>query len=208
MLQVSPGADARVRPHTTCERSPIATVPGCRCCLSGLSSPQSLYQSQGDWAKPRHRAPRSSATSPSCLDVHRGCQRRSQAEKAGGRASFRNHQGATGRTEIPAARPLQCDGLLDPLGHRLQLAHTLEDLEFLRPSSAFHLTDPNPSHHTFHELRLIVYSPLSFDLSFGSNHTDNNGLLRQAQYGTLRPPNGMRASLPLGAKGHHPFKSL
>ena len=37
-LQVSTRADARLRPHTACERSPIAPVPGFRCCLSGVPS--------------------------------------------------------------------------------------------------------------------------------------------------------------------------
>ena len=43
---------------TACERSPVATVPGCRCCLSSMPGLQSLYQSQRDWAKPGHRAAR------------------------------------------------------------------------------------------------------------------------------------------------------
>ena len=51
------GQTLAFRPDTTCERSPIATVPGCRCYLSGMPSPQSLYQSQGDRAKPGHRGP-------------------------------------------------------------------------------------------------------------------------------------------------------
>ena len=47
-----------VRPHTACERSPAASIPGCRCCLSGMPGLQSLYQSQRDWAKPDHRPAR------------------------------------------------------------------------------------------------------------------------------------------------------
>ena len=47
-----------LRSHTACERSPVATVPGCRCCLSSMPGLQSLYQSQRDWAKPGHRAAR------------------------------------------------------------------------------------------------------------------------------------------------------
>ena len=50
-LYVSTGTDARVRPHTACERSPVATVPGFRRRLSGMPSLQSLYQGQGDWAE-------------------------------------------------------------------------------------------------------------------------------------------------------------
>ena len=104
-FQVSPGTDARVRPHTACERSPVASVPGCRCCLPGMPCLQSLYESQRDWAEPGNRAARCSAASSSCLDVHLGSQRGLQAEKATGRTGLRNHQGATGGTEVPAARP-------------------------------------------------------------------------------------------------------
>ena len=81
-----------VRPYTACERSPVASVPGYRCCLSGMPGLQSLYQSQRDWAKPGHRAARRSATSPSLLDVHLSSQRSLRAEKATGRTGLRNHQ--------------------------------------------------------------------------------------------------------------------
>ena len=58
-----------------------------------------------DWAEPGNRATRCSAASSSCLDVHLGSQRGLQTEKATGRTGLRNHQGATGGTEVPAARP-------------------------------------------------------------------------------------------------------
>ena len=67
-LYVPTGADARVRPHTACERSPIASVPSFRRRLPGVSSLQSLYKDQGDWAKSGRRAARCGATSPSRLD--------------------------------------------------------------------------------------------------------------------------------------------
>lgn len=35
--------------------------------------------------------------------------------------------------------------------------------------------------HTFQELRLPVYSLLSFEMTLGSDQADKNGLLRQAQ---------------------------
>ena len=60
---------------------------------------------------------------PSRLDVHRGCQRSSEVEKAAGRASLRNHQGATGCTEIPVAGPLQRDCRVDPLKPPSTCAH-------------------------------------------------------------------------------------
>ena len=40
------GADARVRPHTACERSPIATVPGFRRRLPSVPGLQSLYKAK------------------------------------------------------------------------------------------------------------------------------------------------------------------
>ena len=45
--------------------------------------------------------------------------------KAAGRACLRNHQGATGGTEVPAARPRQRGGRVDHVGHRLQPAYSL-----------------------------------------------------------------------------------
>ena len=89
---------------------------------------QGLYQGQGDWAKSGHRAARRSATSPSRLDVHRSSQRGLRAEKAAGRAGLRNHQGATGSTEIPAAWPRQRGGRVDRIGHRFQPAHPVAGL--------------------------------------------------------------------------------
>ena len=61
-------ADARVRPHTACERSPVASVPSFRRRLPGVSSLRSLYKGQGDWAKSGRRAARCGATAPSRLD--------------------------------------------------------------------------------------------------------------------------------------------
>ena len=69
-LYVPTGADARVRPHTACERSPIATVPGLWRRLSGVPGLQSLYKGQGDWAKSGHRAARCGAAPSSRLDGH------------------------------------------------------------------------------------------------------------------------------------------
>ena len=100
----------------------------CQACPSGL---QMLYQGQGDWPKPGHRASRPSATSPSCLDVHPSSETSLWAEKTTGRACLRNHQGATEGTEVPAARPRQRGGRMDHLSHRLQPAHSLEGVEFL-----------------------------------------------------------------------------
>ena len=136
-LYVSTGTDAPLRPYTACERSPVATIPGFRRRLSGMPGLQSLYQGQGDWAKPGHRAARCSATSPSRLDVHFSSQRSLRAEKAVGRTGLRNHQGATGGTEVPAARPRQRGGRVDHVGHNLQPAHSLSGVEFpalLQPS--------------------------------------------------------------------------
>ena len=104
---------------------PVASVPGCRRRLSGAPGLQSLYQSQGDWAKLSHRAARHSAASPPRLDVHLSSQRSLRAEKATGRACLRNHQGATGGTEVPAAPPRQRGGRVDHVGHSLQPAHSL-----------------------------------------------------------------------------------
>ena len=92
---------------------------------------QSLYQGQGDRAKPGHRAARRSAASPPRLDVYLRRQRGLPAEKASGRAGLRHHQGATGRTEVPAARPHQRGGRVDHVGHRLQPAHSLAGVELL-----------------------------------------------------------------------------
>ena len=44
---------------------------------------------------------------------------------------LRNHQGATGGTEVPAARPRQRGGRVDHVGHRLQPAHSQSGVELL-----------------------------------------------------------------------------
>ena len=54
----STGTDARVRPYTACERSPVAPVPGFRRRLPGVPGLQSLYKGEGDRVKSGHRASR------------------------------------------------------------------------------------------------------------------------------------------------------
>ena len=108
---------------------PLRLYRGFRCCLSSMPGLQSLYQSQRDWAKPGHRAARRSPTWPSRLDVHLSSQRSLRAEKVTRRAGLRNHQGATGSTEVPAARPRQRGGRVDHVGHNLQPAHSMAGVE-------------------------------------------------------------------------------
>ena len=101
-------------------------LPGLSVSLPGVSSLRSLHKGppQGTWLGTG--ALRCSIATASCLDGDWGGQEDVQAAKAVGRAGFRNHQRATGGSEVPVARPCQRVCRMDGAGYRLQPAHALE----------------------------------------------------------------------------------
>ena len=93
--------------------------PAFRACTRAKEIGRSLAIGPHDAVLRRHRAWMSTPSS----------QRSLWAEKATGRTGLRNHQGATGGTEVPAARPHQRGGRVDHVGHRLQPTHSLSGVE-------------------------------------------------------------------------------
>ena len=64
------GQDAPLCSYPACEWSPVASVPGLWCRLSGVSSLRSVYEGQKDWPKLGDRPARCGAAPSSRLDGH------------------------------------------------------------------------------------------------------------------------------------------
>ena len=111
--------------YATYEWSPVASVPGLWRRLPSVPGLRSLYEVQRVRPQSGDRALRRRAAPSSCLDVYQRGQGSVQAEKAVGRTGLRNHQRATGGTEVPAARHGQRVGRVDSVGDCLQPAHPL-----------------------------------------------------------------------------------
>ena len=110
-------------PNTVhCERRRLYRASGavCQACVEPVPRPGRSGRPH-DAVLRRHRAWMSTSVA-----------KEAYSEKASGRAGLRHHQGATGRTEVPAARPHQRGGRVDHVGHRLQPAHSLADLALPR----------------------------------------------------------------------------
>ena len=93
--------------------------PAFRACTSAKEIGRSLAIGPHDEALRRHRAWMSTSAAK---EAHR--LRKQLVEPV-----FRNHQGATGRTEVPAARPRQRGRRVDHVGHNLQPAHSMAGVE-------------------------------------------------------------------------------
>ena len=118
LLLLPTGTDPALRQKQAHERDDDTDVPGLWVRLPRVPGLRSLYEGWHLWPSLGGRASRRSAAPSSRLDGDSGSQTSVWVEKAVGRTGLRNHQGATGCSEVPVAWPCQREGRMDGASHR------------------------------------------------------------------------------------------
>ena len=129
-LHVPAGAEAPVSSYPTLKWSPVASVPKPLKASARRAQPSESVRGPERFGRSVTIGPYDAA-----LRHHRVWMSTDEAwvaykrRKAVGRTSLRNHQGATGGSEIPAAWLRERVGRVDSVGHSIQPAHPVAGVE-------------------------------------------------------------------------------